>query len=183
MVASNHCILGELFTHRCIGHSPVRPVNSCQSRGDPPNIQSFGHRAACCSSGPSDLSAALFECVYETLGLPLWKPWEIDSSVHPVHLPSSGRVVRERRMRLQYLLGTPPHERRNGEALAVGHLTHTKAWEWYWKGKRGAGTAGVVLSWVWVLGFGGKDNTEKNPLGRLGSETSREGTGGWPEWP
>lgn len=35
----------------------------------------------------------------------------------------------------------------------------------------------------WVLGFGGKDNTEKNPLGRLGSETSREGTGGWPEWP
>lgn len=32
-------------------------------------------------------------------------------------------------------------------------------------------------------GFCGRESTEKNPLGRLGSKTLGQGTGEWPKWP
>lgn len=41
LVASHHYIPGEPFTHRCMGHRSVMRVNSCQSRGDPPDTSSF----------------------------------------------------------------------------------------------------------------------------------------------
>lgn len=50
-------------------------------------------------------------------------------------------------MGLQYPLGTPCHERWSGEGLVWS--SHTKAWKWDWKGKKGDRTPGAVLSWVW----------------------------------
>ena len=83
----------------------------------------LGSWAAACSSGPPALSAILSEFACEVVGFPLWKFWELGSSVHAVHSPSFRWVVRERRVRLQYFLGTPSMKGGVGKGLLLGYLT------------------------------------------------------------